>query len=263
MSMYEYVGMRESGKDDSNEAQDELYINGKTITSQIDGYKQLTVSRPNILPFDVETVQNARRSGARPLGYRTEVFDVTVKYIIRAETSAELQQKKDQLSDILRKGALVVWFKDDERYMYKDVFITGNVVEEETSNTMVWTYTLTFLDPYKYEKEQSEGEVVELEIDGQFVEVDEIRVNFAETVDRPTVVINNGIYKTSFRLVGTYVAGSEYRLIVQKDTGMIRQIGGNVEIGTLPRELVVFNGATGEVEGSAGSVTFKWGGFRA
>lgn len=258
MATYEYMGMRKTSKREPNyEAQDELLINGRSISAQVEGYRQLTVSGRGLVPYEVDTVDYLSRSGAKPTSYRTGVRDFTVKYRLIAKSSEDLRGKFDKLHGILANGALTVGFKDDEEYVYEQVYLTGADVSEEDTNTIISTFTLTAYDPYRYSKTQTEGDVVK--ISSEFVEVDEIRVEFAETVDRPTINIRNGIYNTDFRLVGTVTSGTIFRLRIDRNTGRISTTGGKVEMASLPRELVVYNGANGRVSGSASSkVTFKW-----
>lgn len=256
--MYNYTKIARTGKVSGDiEAQDELLVNGKTITEQIEGYRQISVSGRGLKPYEVSTVNYLRRSGESPTSHRFGTVSFEIKYLMEAEDSVELREMYRKLSSILLKGAIEVGFKDEEDYIYQEVYLTGSDNNEEVSNSIVRSFTLTAYDPYKYSKNVIENSIVETDM--EFIEIESIIVNFNETVDKPTIIVNNGQYDFRFNLVGTVVAGTEFRLTVNRDTGRVRTTGAKVELNSLPRELILFNGARGRVSGSSSSkVLFRW-----
>lgn len=255
--MYEYTGLRRTSRTEKYEAQDELLINGRSITGRVNGYRQITVSGRGLVPYEVESVEYLSRDGAKPLFHRVGVREFTIKYLIQATNSVELRNSYHQLQSLLANGSMTIGFKDDSEYVYEEVYLTGSDVPEEDSNTIVSTFTLTAYDPYRYSRNITTDKVVS--IDTEFVNLEGISISFMHSLERPIININNGEYTTNFRLVGSVVSGTEFRLTVNKNTGQVSTVGARVEMASLPKELIAYNGAKGTVVGSIESeVMFRW-----
>lgn len=226
---------------------DELLVNGQSITHQVDGYRQMTVDRQDLEPWDVETEQYLARSGERVVSTRKTPRDFVIKYKLRGESSEDLRYKYRQLAVILN-NIDEIEFLDEPDYFYRDVWLVGSSRSEETSNTVISTYTLRAHDPYRYEKNTTTSDIVR--IDADYVPVEEIKITFAETLERPEIRIQNGLYETGFRLLGTVEEGAVVTVRVNQSNGRVTTVGGAVELGTIPREFILYDGARGNVVGS-------------
>lgn len=260
MARYEYESIFGASEivETGYEAEDELYVNGVTLSSLLDGYAQISVAGRHLLSPEVEVKRNSSRDGAKPVSVSYPPRNFVVRYILRAKDSEDLRDKTDAMMDILR-GELEVKFKDSPDYVYQGVLMTGSEEVEETANTVVSSFTLTAFDPYRYTEEPIESEVIDTS--SEYIKAEEIRIEFSRSISRPTITVASSGYgfELSFRLVGTYNTGDVVKVKQSRD-GMIYVEGGSIELGTLTEELVLFKGSRGEIEedNSAGKVKFRW-----
>ena len=257
--MYEFKGLQ--GTTDAEGVRlrsDELYLDGKTLTGQIEGYTQVSVTDGLLQGYEVETVKYLNRYGEEPIGVRKGVREFTIKYVIYSTSRSELRERFDKLQRLLN-GEHVVSFADLGGWYYQKVVLTGVGSVETNSLNIVSTFTLTAYDPHRYAPTLTKEETVSIN-SVEKVDIEGIEVTFSATIDNPLVVIDNGLYTTDFRLAGTVNAGTVFRITINRNNGMIATSGASLVLGTLPRRLVVYNGTTGYVDGHTqdATVTFEY-----
>lgn len=244
------------------EAPDELYVNGRTLTSLFDEgvYRQLSVTGRDIKPFYVETTNYLNRSGAGIESMTVDPIEIDIRYMVKVKSSEELREVFNTLQRAL-SGKLTIKFKDEPEYEYRDVVLTFSMREEESSYTHVSLFTLTAYNPYRIGAGVIEEAVVSLET--SYVPIHSINIEFNEGINNPKIEYYNGRRWEEFTVNASVEIGESLRLRVDEDTGKITVSGsyGNevIDLGDLPHNMVLYNGAYGRVRNSEGSVvTLAW-----
>lgn len=263
MVMYDYRSIKQTREEYiKKESEDELYTSTgdsvyKSLTREIDGYTQLSVSGRGLTPYEVESVDFLNRNGAKPLSTRVGTKEFEIKYSLNAKSSKELRGSYEKMMGIFR-GGIKIKFLDEEGYYYQDVYLTDASRDEEVSNNVVGTYTLTAFDPNKYVEGVKEGKVVETQ--SEYTLLEKLTIDFIGYEYEPTVRIksfsNNEV--SEFKLSGSYDSGDKVELRQGTD-GNILVEGGTIKLGTLGKDILLYNGTEGEIVGSTnGSVKFSW-----
>lgn len=254
MAMYSYRSIkRVLDGVEKYEAPDELYVNGKTLTSLFNEgvYRQLTVTGRGLKEFNVNSTGYLNRSGKSINSITVEPLEFTIKYMINTKNSEELRSVLDTLQSEL-SGRLTIKFKDDMNYEYRDVVMDGVSRNVEDSYKLVGEFTLTAYNPFRIGTELITSDVVEIQVPS--VQVQKISVSFAENIDSPAIELYDGKYWHDFTINTSVTSGDTFIMSVDEDTGIV-ELGGNissehVNLGDLPRETEVFNGAKGRVKDS-------------
>lgn len=263
MALYKYTRMRRgTGGNSRYEAPDELYVNGQTLTSLFEEgeYRQLTVTGRGLKPFYVETTDYLNRSGSSINSVTVDPIEFDIRYRIKAKDDEGLRNIIDRLQQEL-SGVITISFKDDPDYVYEDVVMTYTQRDPEDSYTIVGLFTLTAYNPYRIGKELREERVVSLET--SYVPIHSINIEFNEGINNPKIEYYNGRRWEEFTVNASVEIGESLRLRVDEDTGKITVSGsyGNevIDLGDLPHNMVLYNGAYGRVRNSEGSVvTLAW-----
>ena len=263
MTLYQYTGLkRRTGTGRKYEAPDELYVNGKTLTSVFaEGvYRQLTVTGRGLKPFYVETTDYLNRSGASINSVTVDPIEFDIKYRIQAKDDEELRATYERLQQEL-SGILTISFADDRDYVYEDVVMTFTERDPEDRYNLVGLFTLTAYKPYRIGKQLREESVVSIQAPS--VPVEKVNIIFNESISNPIVELYDGMYWSDFTVNASVSSGDTLTINIDEEFGRVT-FGGSVsknaiKLGDLPQNMVFFNGAMGRVKDSSSSeVTLGW-----
>ena len=243
---------------------DNMKVNGEYLNNIVDGYRQLTVSGRGLLENKIDTVDVLGRSGLYVKSSKHPERVMEVKYMLTAKNSEELREKFNILNTKM-SGKLEISFDDEPNYVYRNVYMTGVDIIEESSLNIISKFELTATDPYKYGEMKEEERVRLLRAD--FVDVYSVRIDFDKVAIDPVVTVfaGNQVYGWSYG--GHYQEGSHTTLTF--DGTNSRSSSGNngdrvttVSYDNLPRTVVAINGTRGSVRNSdnveCGTVTFRY-----
>lgn len=265
--MYMYYGHRKidgSGGLIQLQVPDNMKVNGKYLNNIVDGYRQLTVAGRGLLENKIDTVDVLGRSGLYVKSSKHPERVMEVKYMLTAKNSEELREKFNILNTKL-SGKLEISFDDEPNYVYRNVYMTGVDIIEESSLNIISKFELTATDPYKY-GEMEEGERVRL-LRADFVDVYSVRIDFDKVAIDPVVTVFSGNQVYGWSYGGHFQEGSHTTLTF--DGTNSRASSGNnggrvttVSYDNLPRTVVAINGTSGNVRNSdnviCGTVTFRY-----
>lgn len=261
--MYQYTRMRRgTGSNKKYEAPDELYVNGKTLTSLFDDgvYRQLTVTGRGLKPFYVETTDYLNRSGSSIDSVTVDPIEFDIKYRIKAKDDEELRYIIDRLQQELT-GILTIKFADDLEYVYEDVVLTFTQRDPEDRYNLVGLFTLTAYNPYRIGKQLREEAVVSIQTPS--VPIEKVSITFNESISNPVVELYDGMYWSDFTVNANVSSGDTLIINIDDDLGKITFSGtvpnNAIRLGDLPQNMVFFNRARGRVKDSSSStVTLGW-----
>ena len=200
--MYHYKSFNERGGYDKQYASTEMFINGDSLSSLIDGYRHLTVSGRGIIPIKHQVEDIPFRAGGWISESHEEVRVLTIKYQLQTETSQQMRERFELLNRYL-EGELEIKFYDEMDYTYYG-FLSGADEIEENSNAIVSTFSIIVPDVYKYRYSQTSDGVIKLENNRS--------VNPTKIIVTPTDTVNEiAIYNHDLRIEfkGAYEPSSD------------------------------------------------------
>ena len=158
--MYHYKSFNERGGYDKQYASTEMFINGDSLSSLIDGYRHLTVSGRGIIPIKHQMEDIPFRAGGWISESHEEVRILTIKYQLIADSSYQLRDRFELLNRYL-EGELEIKFYDEMDYTYYG-YLSGADDIEEDSNAIVSTFSIIVPDVYKFKDSQSSDGIIRL-----------------------------------------------------------------------------------------------------
>ena len=124
--MYNFINTNEIGEQLHSSIQ--TIFNGVNIDINLEGFRTLAVSGRGLLSKNINSTD------------------------IPGTDGKEFRQKFNRLNMLLQTDEpKILKFTDEQDYSYKAILQKGNDIEE-TSNSVVSTFTLLCLDPYKYKE---------------------------------------------------------------------------------------------------------------
>lgn len=126
-----------------------VYINGKLIEDEIDGYRTLYVKGREALSPEIDSADNITRTGSTIKSRRYPARTITVGYQIISHTPEEFRAKFNTLARLLdvEEGQFV--FADEP-----DKYFVGTISDidevEPGTNSITGEYTIFCADPLKY-----------------------------------------------------------------------------------------------------------------
>lgn len=136
---------------------DDLLINSRSLSGQIEGYRQLTVTGRGLIGRVVTTTDVPARRGVWVDSAKDDKLELTINYRLVASSSEELRRQFTLLNTILRgedDGKLTFSFADDSSYRYEG-YLSGVEAIAEDRLTIVSSFTLLVPDPYRKGDKQS------------------------------------------------------------------------------------------------------------
>ena len=93
--MYKYTSLGKLDQEVATfEPSDNLLINGQPLNSLVEGYRHLTVTGRGLLGRNVSTTKVPGRRGVWVDGFSDEERTLEIKYQLKAETSAQMQDTR-------------------------------------------------------------------------------------------------------------------------------------------------------------------------
>lgn len=127
-----------------------LIFNNIDIESTIEGFRVLTVDGRGVVGQEIEKIKIPGLDGEYFLNTKLDSRTITVKYLLKANTSLELREKFNKLNMILHtEEPKQILFTDEPLWSFYGVLDSATNIEE-TSNSIVSSFTFKCLDPYKY-----------------------------------------------------------------------------------------------------------------
>ena len=146
--MYNFINTNEIGEQLHSSIQ--TIFNGVNIDINLEGFRTLAVSGRGLLSKNINSTDIPGTDGKYFLYGNLEVRAIVVKFQLKATTNEEFRQKFNRLNMLLQTDEpKILKFTDEPDYSYKAILQKGNDIEE-TSNSVVSTFTFLCLDPYKY-----------------------------------------------------------------------------------------------------------------
>lgn len=158
--MYHYKSFNERGGYDKQYASTEMFINGDSLSSLIDGYRHLTVSGRGIIPIKHQVEDIPFRAGGWISESHEEVRVLTIRYQLIADSSYQLRDRFELLNRYL-EGELEINFYDEMDYTYYG-FLSGADEIEENSNAIVSSFSIIVPDVYKFKDSKSSDGIIRL-----------------------------------------------------------------------------------------------------
>lgn len=203
--MYNFRDTKVTNEIDTFNPSDNLRLNGVGINGLVDGYRQLSVSGRGVVSRRVDTTDVPARGGVWYGGAVDVEREITVKYLLEAQSSAELRLRFEKLNDVLRKtnadGYLNVTFADEPDYTYLAVLKEASDVVEDSLNLMS-EFVLLCPSPTKKGRLMNSLGRITLSSDRAVLPT-KIILSVTGTVD--TVEVINGTKKLVLK--GSYKAG--------------------------------------------------------
>lgn len=148
--MYNFINTNEIGEQLHSSIQ--TIFNGVNIDINLEGFRTLAVSGRGLLSKNINSTDIPGTDGKYFLYGNLEVRAIVVKFQLKATTNEEFRQKFNRLNMLLQTDEpKILKFTDEQDYSYKAILQKGNDIEE-TSNSVVSTFTFLCLDPYKYKE---------------------------------------------------------------------------------------------------------------
>lgn len=268
--MYQFREINQS-RDEPRLAVDELYINDKTLTDAVPGYRQLSVNGRGLLPYEIDRTEDiALRDGSLVNYQNLPARELVIVYAIKAESSQGLRQSFNKLNEVLTTDnaateRLKIQFRDDMDWLYYGLLSDVEDIDE-TQLEVSGSFTLLCPDPWKYSGQKS-GSKVQLSY-AYKVLPDELIVPLSGTPDEVLIKSSNG---KSFRLIGSFPATTSNNLTIRYDDDQVRVMFGqadrttDIAWTTYPEIFWLSDGDTVSAELKTGgntssteSVTVKW-----
>jgi predicted phage tail component-like protein len=146
--MYNFINTNEIGEQLHSSIQ--TIFNGVNIDINLEGFRTLAVSGRGLLSKNINSTDIPGTDGKYFLYGNLEVRAIVVKFQLKATTNEEFRKKFNKLNMLLQTDEpKILKFTDEPDYSYKAILQKGNDIEE-TSNSVVSTFTFLCLDPYKY-----------------------------------------------------------------------------------------------------------------
>ena len=199
--MYHYKSFNERGGYDKQYASTEMFINGDSLSSLIDGYRHLTVSGRGIIPIKHQVEDIPFRAGGWISESHEEVRILTIRYQLIADSSYQLRDRFELLNRYL-EGKLEINFYDEMEYFYYG-YLSGADEIEENSNAIVSSFSIIVPDVYKFKNSNSSDGKVNL-LNDRPVTPSKITVTPTGTVNE--LSIYNGDLRIEFK--GAYEPSS-------------------------------------------------------
>ena len=192
--MYHYKSFNERGGYDKQYASTEMFINGDSLSSLIDGYRHLTVSGRGIIPIKHDIEDIPFRPGAWVNESHEEVRVLTIKYQMQSFDSQHARDQFELLNYHL-EGLLEVKFYDEMEYTYYGYLSSADDIEDNAL-AVVSTFSIIVPDVYKFKDAQTSGGEVRLR-NNRSVTPSKIVVKPTDTVNELSV--HNGDLRIEFK----------------------------------------------------------------
>lgn len=155
--MYNFINTNEIGEQLHSSIQ--TIFNGVNLDINLEGFRTLAVSGRGLLSKNINSTDIPGTDGKYFLYSNLEVRSIVVKFQLKATTNEEFRQKFNRLNMLLQTDEpKILKFTDEPDYYYMAIFQKGSDIEE-TSNSVVSTFSFLCLDPYKYKETDKDAGV--------------------------------------------------------------------------------------------------------
>lgn len=149
--MYSFVDIRENPKIRTLPSE-ALFFDGQYIEKMIPGYRTLSVSGREFLPYSVDTLKIPGRAGERIRRYGLGSRRIDVEFELQSRSARELLAKMDKLKEhLIRPGLAQFSFYDETQWIYRGV-ITEIPPPPPGELNFNSSFRIYCPDPYKYTK---------------------------------------------------------------------------------------------------------------
>mgnify|MGYP000879610102 FL=1 len=153
--MYDFIKPGEVGV---NLTSLKTIFNGKTIEDEIPGFITLSVKGRGLIGCSIESKKIPGADGKFLVSSTLEPREIVVKYLLQNNNS-NFRENFNKLNLLLQsKKEHILKFSDELDYYFKAILKGADEIDE-TSNTIVSTFTFICHDPYKYQVVKSDNGV--------------------------------------------------------------------------------------------------------
>lgn len=146
--MYNFINTNEIGEQLHSSIQ--TIFNGVNIDTDLEGFRTLAVSGRGLLSKNINSTDIPGTDGKYFLYGNLEVRPIVVKFLMKATTNEDFRKKFNKLNMLLHSDEpKILKFTDEPEYSFDAILQKAGDIEE-TSNSIVSTFTFLCLDPYKY-----------------------------------------------------------------------------------------------------------------
>lgn len=145
--MYEFIKPGEVGV---NLTSLKTTFNGKTIEDELPGFITLSVKGRGLIGCSIESKKIPGADGKFLVSNTLEPREIVVKYLLQNNNS-NFRENFNKLNLLLHsKKEHILKFSDEPEYYFKAILKSADEIDE-TSNTIVSSFTFICHDPYKYQ----------------------------------------------------------------------------------------------------------------
>lgn len=194
-----------------------MEYDGYFLENEIQGYETLKVKGREMLNVDIESENPSGRNGSYITGQTLPSRELTVTYMLKAESNEAFQYKYSLLMKKLLKFADVgIRFIDQKGVFYYGRY-AGNDDVPDDRNWVVSSFTIFCQDPYKYNKPiVLTGDPLIVGYDSHYaMKPDEIKVVLGANASK--ITIDNVTTGGHIILNGTYTTGQEIKITVPQN----------------------------------------------
>lgn len=202
--MYDFIDIKDKASV-LKQPSDDLLVNGRSLSELVPGYRQLTVSGRGLVSRVVSTTDIPARRGTWVDNVRDDKLEVTISYLLVAETPQGLRDRFTKLNNALRSGEdgrLTLTFADDQEYSYEGYLSSVDSLVEKHL-TVISSFTLLIPDPYrKGPIRNSSNGVINLSQASQV-----LPISISANVTKNTTELEIFTKQQRMKFVGNYKAG--------------------------------------------------------
>lgn len=207
--MYEYAPIKPSFDTGRIFPVDNMKFNGKYLDDIINGYRQLNVSGRDLVSRKIDTTPVPRRRGEWFNYIQDESREITVEFMMEAESSHALRDEYAILNKHLRSDVPVpIQFDDEPEYTYYGVYVESPSKPEDR---LMFKGELTIIcpDPYKYKtlSKSEDGRINNLEADFVYPK----RMVLMVTTQSDLIEVTNGTHRIVLK--GSYAPSNKIEIV--------------------------------------------------
>lgn len=211
-----------------------MEYDGYFLENEIRGYRTLKVKGREMLNVDIESENPSGRNGSYITGQTLPARELTVTYMLKAESNEEFQYLYSlMMKKLLKTEDVAIRFTDQPKVFYYGRYSsTGDIPDDR--NWVVSSFTIYCQNPYKYnEPVVLLGDPLTIESLSHYsMKPDEIKIIVGSAATKITV--DNVTTGRHIILNGTYAAGNEIKIRIPSNT--ITKNGQNIMNNLDPQE---------------------------
>lgn len=211
-----------------------MEYDGYFLENEINGYTTLKVKGREMLNVDIESENPSGRNGSYITGQTLPARELTITYMLKAESNEEFQYLYSlMMKKLLKTEDVSIRFIDQPKVFYYGRYSSTDDIPDDR-NWVVSSFTIFCQDPYKYnEPVVLLGDPLTIGYLTHYsMKPDEIKITVGSAASKITV--DNVTTGRHIILNGTYAAGNEIKIRITNN--VITKNGQNIMNNLDPQE---------------------------